>query len=100
MICLYLKARRGRTTIVIAHRLSTVKTADIIYGIKDGVVQEFGTHGELMQRGGIYYQLVTSQVSLFICVLKDVCFVIKHECLCVLVVLSWPCTLTTQVQSW
>jgi ABC-type multidrug transport system fused ATPase/permease subunit len=52
----------GRTTIVVAHRLSTIKTADIIYGLKDGVVHEFGTHAELMQRGGIYYQLVTNQV--------------------------------------
>jgi ABC-type multidrug transport system fused ATPase/permease subunit len=53
----------GRTTIVVAHRLSTIKTADIIYGIKDGVVHESGTHSELMQLGGIYYQLVTNQVQ-------------------------------------
>ena len=59
-----LQARLGRTTVVIAHRLSTVKTADIIYGIKDGVVHECGTHSELMQSKGIYYQLVTNQADL------------------------------------
>jgi len=61
----YFQARLGRTTIVIAHRLSTIKTADIIYGIKDGVVAESGTHAELMQLGGIYFQLVTNQVLTF-----------------------------------
>jgi ABC-type multidrug transport system fused ATPase/permease subunit len=55
------KARLGRTTIIVAHRLSTIKTADVIYGIKDGVVHEYGTHDELMARGGIYHQLVTNQ---------------------------------------
>lgn len=58
-----MKARQGRTTIVVAHRLSTIRTADIIYGIKDGVVHECGTHDELMKRQGIYYQLVMNQVS-------------------------------------
>lgn len=57
------QARQGRTTIVIAHRLSTIRTADVIYGLKAGRVHEFGTHEELMQKEGIYYQLVTSQVS-------------------------------------
>ena len=58
-----LQARQGRTTIVVAHRLSTIKTADIIYGVKDGVVHEHGTHDELMQLGGIYHTLVTNQVT-------------------------------------
>jgi len=55
------KVRQGRTTIVVAHRLSTIKTADIIYGIKQGVVHEHGTHDELMQQQGIYHTLVTNQ---------------------------------------
>ncbi|KAK0066802.1 ATP-dependent translocase ABCB1 isoform X7 [Biomphalaria pfeifferi] len=55
------KARMGRTTIVIAHRLSTIKNADIIVGFKDGVAVEGGTHDQLMEYKGIYYQLVTNQ---------------------------------------
>jgi len=56
------QARQGRTTIVVAHRLSTIKTADIIYGIKEGVVHECGTHAQLMQMNGIYKTLVDNQV--------------------------------------
>jgi len=56
------QARQGRTTIVVAHRLSTIRTADIIYGIKNGTVHEFGTHDELMMQSGIYNTLVTNQV--------------------------------------
>ncbi|XP_067650527.1 ATP-dependent translocase ABCB1-like isoform X2 [Haliotis asinina] len=56
-------AREGRTTIVIAHRLSTVRTADIIAGFEGGVITEQGTHDELMAKQGIYYQLVTNQTK-------------------------------------
>ena len=59
-----IQARMGRTTIVIAHRVSTIKNADLIYGLQDGVVHEFGTNDELMSAGGIYYQLVINQVCL------------------------------------
>lgn len=52
----------GRTTIVVAHRLSTIRTADYIAGFLNGVIKEQGTHSELMKIEGIYYQLVTSQV--------------------------------------
>ncbi|CAF2728582.1 unnamed protein product [Rotaria sp. Silwood2] len=55
------KAKEGRTTIVIAHRLSTIKNADIIVGLEQGQVVEYGTHNELMQRKGLYYELVTAQ---------------------------------------
>ena len=57
------QARMGRTTIVIAHRLSTVRNADVICGIDKGVVAETGSHAELMKQGGIYNTLVTNQVS-------------------------------------
>ena len=52
----------GRTTIVVAHRLSTIKTADLIVGMKDGMAVEQGSHDELMDHRGIYYDLVTRQV--------------------------------------
>ena len=55
------KAKEGRTTIVIAHRLSTIKNADIIIGLDRGKVVEYGTHNELMQHQGLYYELVTVQ---------------------------------------
>ena len=57
-----LQARQGRTTLVVAHRLSTIRTADLIVGFDKGEVAEMGSHDELMKLGGIYYQLVTNQV--------------------------------------
>ncbi len=55
---------RGRTTLVIAHRLSTVMSADRIAVIDRGQVVEEGTHQELVGRGGLYRQLVERQFSL------------------------------------
>nr|XP_020843129.1 multidrug resistance protein 1 isoform X2 [Phascolarctos cinereus] len=55
------KAREGRTTIVIAHRLSTVRNADVIAGFEDGVIVEQGNHNELMKQEGVYFKLVTMQ---------------------------------------
>ncbi|XP_036922022.1 ATP-dependent translocase ABCB1 isoform X2 [Sturnira hondurensis] len=57
------KARRGRTTIVVAHRLSTIRNADVIAGFDDGVVVEKGTHEELMKEKGVYFKLVTMQTK-------------------------------------
>ena len=48
---------------MIAHRLSTVRTADVIVGIENGKVVEQGTHEQLMEKKGVYYALVTSQVK-------------------------------------
>ncbi|XP_063564720.1 phosphatidylcholine translocator ABCB4 isoform X3 [Gorilla gorilla gorilla] len=56
-------AREGRTTIVIAHRLSTVRNADVIAGFEDGVIVEQGSHGELMKKEGVYFKLVNMQTS-------------------------------------
>ncbi|KAK2910243.1 ATP-binding cassette, sub-family B (MDR/TAP), member 4 isoform X2 [Channa argus] len=55
------KARLGRTTIIVAHRLSTIRNADVIAGFQKGAVAELGTHGELMEKQGVYHTLVTMQ---------------------------------------
>ncbi|MDO5025610.1 MAG: ABC transporter ATP-binding protein [Trueperella sp.] len=55
--------RHGRTSFVIAHRLSTIRDADLIIVMVDGNVVEAGTHAELMQRAGAYYELYQSQFS-------------------------------------
>ncbi|MDO5132237.1 MAG: ABC transporter ATP-binding protein, partial [Eubacteriales bacterium] len=52
---------RGRTSFVIAHRLSTVTGADVILAVRDGKILEKGTHSELMRKKGYYYQLYTRQ---------------------------------------
>jgi ATP-binding cassette, subfamily B, bacterial len=54
----------GRTTFVIAHRLSTVRDADLIVVLDRGRVAEMGTHHELLTRGGPYAQLVGAQLAL------------------------------------
>ena len=51
----------GRTSIVIAHRLSTVRNADLILVVDDGKIIEQGTHEQLMSRRGSYYRLYTGQ---------------------------------------
>ena len=55
------RLRRGRTTIVVAHRLSTVRDADLVVVIADGRVAEQGTHESLLEDGGVYARLVRSQ---------------------------------------
>ena len=54
-------AAKGRTTIAVAHRLSTVQKADIIYVFNQGRVIECGTHSELMQKRSAYFELVGLQ---------------------------------------
>ncbi|MEI6590804.1 MAG: ATP-binding cassette domain-containing protein, partial [Actinomycetes bacterium] len=54
-------AARNRTTIAIAHRLSTVISADVIFVIEQGQVVERGTHKDLLAAGGLYSRLVTEQ---------------------------------------
>jgi subfamily B ATP-binding cassette protein MsbA len=53
--------RQGRTTIVIAHRLSTVRDADLVVVMSDGRAVEHGTHAGLLSRDGLYARLVRSQ---------------------------------------
>ncbi|MBQ8793046.1 MAG: ATP-binding cassette domain-containing protein, partial [Clostridia bacterium] len=51
----------GRTSFVIAHRLSTIKNSDKIIVMQDGNIVEIGNHTELLEKGGIYKELYTSQ---------------------------------------
>jgi ABC-type multidrug transport system fused ATPase/permease subunit len=55
------KVLRDRTSIVIAHRLSTVRNADLIVVVDQGEIVERGTHGDLLRRGGLYKQLYEMQ---------------------------------------
>ncbi len=54
----------GKTVVVVAHRLSTVRNADLIIAMQHGKVQESGTHDELICRKGYYYNLVRNQLEL------------------------------------
>ncbi len=58
------KLVRNRTTLAIAHRLSTLRNADKLMVLDRGKLVEFGTHGELLEQKGIYYRLVMAQRKL------------------------------------
>lgn len=55
------KMMEGRTSFIVAHRLSTIRNADVILVMKDGNIIEQGTHTELLQKGGFYKKLYESQ---------------------------------------
>ena len=55
---------KGRTTLVIAHRLSTIRQADQILVIENGKIEEQGTHHDLIEKNGRYYQLYTYQARI------------------------------------
>lgn len=55
---------KGRTSFIIAHRLSTIKNADLILVLKDGKIAEQGTHNELMNQNGFYFNLYSTQYAL------------------------------------
>jgi ATP-binding cassette subfamily B (MDR/TAP) protein 1 len=52
---------RGRTTIAVAHRLSTIQRADVIFVLDQGRVAEEGSHSELMLKKGLYFEMVKLQ---------------------------------------
>ena len=55
------KLMEGRTSFVVAHRLSTIRGADLILVMRDGKIIEQGTHESLLQKGGFYHTLYNSQ---------------------------------------
>lgn len=57
------RAAFGRTVVVVAHRLTTVRNADLIVVMDKGQVRETGTHDQLMQRDGLYATMIRNQVG-------------------------------------
>jgi ABC-type methionine transport system ATPase subunit len=57
------RARKGRTTLIVAHRLSTIRSADLVVAINEGSVLEKGSHEELLEKKGLYFSLVTAQMQ-------------------------------------
>lgn len=57
------KLVKGKTLIVIAHRLSTVMNADNIYVVNNGVIEESGTHEKLLEKGGLYSRMWAAHIS-------------------------------------
>ncbi|MPM72348.1 putative ABC transporter ATP-binding protein [bioreactor metagenome] len=58
-----LKLMKGRTSFIIAHRLSTIRDADVIMVIDNGQIVEKGSHEELIDKKGIYYNMYSKQFS-------------------------------------
>ncbi|MBP5598573.1 MAG: ABC transporter ATP-binding protein, partial [Pseudobutyrivibrio sp.] len=58
------KMMKGRTTFVVAHRLSTIKGADMILFVKDGTIVEQGNHSQLLQKNGFYAKLYRSDFEI------------------------------------
>lgn len=52
------KVKVGRTTIIVAHRLSTIRNADLIVVLEDGKFKEAGSHVDLMEKKGVYYEML------------------------------------------
>lgn len=59
------RAGKGRTMVVVAHRLATVQNADIIFVLGEGKVLETGDHNQLLRKRGVYYQMVSYGLSFF-----------------------------------
>ena len=59
----FTKMMKGRTSFVVAHRLSTIRESDVILVMKDGNIIEQGSHRELLKQKGFYYELYHSQFA-------------------------------------
>ncbi len=60
----FAKLMNGRTSFIVAHRLSTIKEADVILVMKDGNIIEQGNHEQLLAKGGFYAELYNSQFAI------------------------------------
>jgi ATP-binding cassette, subfamily B (MDR/TAP), member 1 len=70
------RAGKGRTMVVVAHRLATVQNADIIFVLGEGKVLETGDHNQLLRKRGVYYQMVSfGPVILLSCI--NLCVVVS-----------------------
>ena len=59
----FARLMEGRTSFIVAHRLSTIREADVILVMKDGKIIEQGSHEELLKKGGFYQSLYQSQFA-------------------------------------
>ncbi len=59
----FAKMMKGRTSFIVAHRLSTIRESDVILVMKDGHIIEQGTHESLLEKGGFYAELYNSQFA-------------------------------------
>ena len=59
----FLRMMEGRTSFIVAHRLSTIREADVILVMRDGHIVEQGRHEELLEKKGFYAQLYNSQFA-------------------------------------
>ena len=57
----FARMMQGRTSFIVAHRLSTIREADVILVMRDGHIVEQGSHDELLAKGGFYAKLYNSQ---------------------------------------
>ena len=53
----------GKTAVIVSHRVSTVKNCDTIYVLEDGQITEFGSHAQLLEKKGYYYNLYSKQLA-------------------------------------
>jgi ABC-type bacteriocin/lantibiotic exporter with double-glycine peptidase domain len=74
-----LQQSKSQTTIVIAHRLSTIRNADKIAVVAEGLIAELGSHDELMNKNGIYADLVLLQVSAMAPVAEELDVIAENE---------------------
>ena len=59
----FARLMQGRTSFIVAHRLSTIRSADVILVMRDGRIVESGTHAELLEQNGFYAELYNSQFA-------------------------------------
>jgi ATP-binding cassette subfamily B (MDR/TAP) protein 1 len=71
------RAGKGRTMVVVAHRLATVQNADVIFVLGDGKVLETGDHNTLLRKRGVYYQMVSNVATPNLASTHTVCMILS-----------------------